>query len=223
MTNIRKNISSFLFFLSRTRNFLPLEARKLLYFSHVHSRLIYCLPLFTLLRITDMNALCTLQRKAIRITYNVSQRSSAIDYFHDLGILPLDVQLEKDIIKFLQNIHSYGEPKDLVEYFEVKVSSEVPYNLRDCLKFKLPLVKSIRLSSSPIFSYPFIFNKFSGDFKFVMERKDFLEKLELYFSRFISSKDCKKAFCKICNRKLYLERISRFYTQPKTYNYHRYS
>ena len=213
-----------MFFLSRVKHFLSLDARKLLYFSHVHSHLTYCLPLLTLVQKTDLNALCTLQRKAIKTTFNVSQRSSSTEFFHDLGTFPLDLLLEKYIIKTMHELHSYGKPKEIKEYFfkAKDISIEHSYNLRDIARFEMPLLKSIRLSSSPIFNFVFVFNSFPHDFKAIMEHKTFIEKHIEYYNSKIPSENCSKKFCKICDHRAFKDRMIQFYSLPKTYNYQRY-
>ena len=67
-----------------------------------------------------MDSICTLQRKAIKIVYNVRQRSSSLQLFHDLGTYPLDVLLEREILKTMQSLYSYDKPRDLKMYFEQK-------------------------------------------------------------------------------------------------------
>ena len=157
-------INKSLFFLSCVRNTLNAEAKKLLYFAHVHSHLIYCLPIFTLLYKTDMNTLCRIERKSIRIVYcNVSQRFSSSGLFHDLGILPLNILLEKEIMKIMQGIHSYRKPREIVDFFNITHVSH-HYNFRETLAFQIPLIKSARLSSLPIYYVPFVFNQFPENF-----------------------------------------------------------
>jgi hypothetical protein len=219
---VKSKISSSMFFLSSVKNILTLDARKSLYFALIHSRLIYCLPLLTLLNKTDMESLCTLQRKALRIVYNLKPRSSSIPLFHDIGTYPLDTLLEKKVIEIMQSIHSSYKYKDIREFFEEKHNDFDMHFLRQRVRFQIPLVRSIRLSSSPIYSLPSIYNNFPHDFKESFDQKFFLEKLEEHYVQDFIIDNCRKKICKLCNSKKYYDRIKTFYAPPKYYDFHRY-
>ena len=195
---VLKKVNKSLFFLSRVRNTLNSDAKKLLYFAHVHSHLIYCLPLLTLLYKTDLNQLCRIQRKAIRVVFNLKQRTSCMNYFHELGTFPLDVLLEKEILKTMQSVHSYSKPKEIAHFFKYKHVTH-PYNFRENLVFDIPLIRSVRLSCSPIFSFPFTFNHFPENFKEIMERKEYMEKLDLFHISKFPNLYCNKNLCKFCH------------------------
>ena len=62
---VKAKISRFLFFMRGVRKSLSLEARKLLYFAHIHSHLMYCIPLFILSNQTELDKLLKLQKKSI--------------------------------------------------------------------------------------------------------------------------------------------------------------
>ena len=81
-SKINKSLSS----LSRVRNTFNAEEKKLLYFAQCMSTgLVVNSHLTALLYKTDMNTLFRIQRKLIRMVYNVSERYS-IYIFHDLRI-----------------------------------------------------------------------------------------------------------------------------------------
>ena len=82
-----------------------------------------------------MNTLCRIQRKSIRMVYNVNQRYSCAELFHDLGILPLNILLEKEIMKIMQGIHSYRKPREIADFFNITHVSH-QYNFRETLAFK---------------------------------------------------------------------------------------
>ena len=100
ITNMSKSLNKSMFFLSRVKNFLPLNCRKQLYFAHIHSHLVYCLPLLSMAYKTDLSKLEKLQRKALRITYNVGYRAATLPS-HDLDTLPLADLMERFILKFM--------------------------------------------------------------------------------------------------------------------------
>ena len=59
---ICRSLSKSLFFLSKVENILPLYCRKQLYFAHIHSHLMYCLPLLSMTYQSDVNKLEKMQR-----------------------------------------------------------------------------------------------------------------------------------------------------------------
>ena len=184
-------INKSLFFISKVKNIITLDARKMLYFSHIHSRLIYCLPLFTLLYKSDIMALCQLQRKAIRIAFNAKRNENCIEFFHELGTLPVDLLLEKHIIKTMNLIYPHRKPQELLQYFPLKTLNH-GHDIRQNETFFVPLIKSKRLSCAPIYAYPSIFNQFLPEFKMIFEYQEFIEQLELHYINLFQSKNCSK-------------------------------
>ena len=63
------------------------------------------------------------------------------------------------------------------QFWKKWILKQSHYNFRE--PFQIPLIKSIMLSSSPIFTFPSVFNHFPEHFKEIMERKDFREKLDM--------------------------------------------
>ena len=221
LSYIRKKINQSLFFISRVKNCISLEARKLLYFSHVHSRLLYCLPLFTSMRLTDMNALCRLQKKALKIVYNVKQRSSSLHLFHDIGILPVDKMLNMHIIKLMHKIYLHNSPSHMSSYFSLK-NYHHSYLLRKNTRYEIPLIKSIRLTTCPIFQYAITFNNFPLDIKFSWDRSHFLEQINNFFYSDYKSDECTKQFCKICDPVSYKMKQRSYICSPFTPEYYHY-
>ena len=198
ISQICKSINKSLFYLSRVKRILPLYCRKQLYFAHVHSFLVYCLPLLSMTYISELNRLKKLQRKAIRILYDLHYRADVTPFIHDLGTLSVSDLIEKSIIKLMHGIYSYKKPEFLSQIWKMKFIKH-NYSLRNPLQFEVPLVKSIKLSSLPQFQFPTIFNNFPGDFQYIMERKDFLIRLDKYYSIKYKIDKCSKTLCKYCS------------------------
>jgi hypothetical protein len=169
---------------------------------------------------TDVKKLDKIQKKALRITYDKDYRADTMPLFHDIETLPVTELIEKNILKFMQNIHSYRRPKEFKDFWEVSVNEQ--YYLRNSNRFKIPLVKSVRLSYLPQFKFAEIFNNFPEDFKWILERKDFLLHLEDYYHEKYKYNDCRKKFCKICSFDAWKKRNESFITFPKTLDYLRY-
>ena len=66
MKVITSKLSKALYMLRSTKNFLPPKARKSVYYTLFHCHLIYCLPIWSCTSMSNINALSTMQKKAIR-------------------------------------------------------------------------------------------------------------------------------------------------------------
>ena len=119
---VASKISRFLFFMRRVRKSLSLEARKLLYFAHIHSHLMYCIPLYILSNQVELDKLLKLQKKALRITYDKPYNYPSSPLFHDIGTIPINHLVEKEIVKLLHNINSYKKPSSLLHFLERKMT-----------------------------------------------------------------------------------------------------
>ena len=219
---IKQKINKSLFFISRMRNILPIRARKQLYYSYVHSHLIYCLPLFTFLKKTDLDLLCKLQRKAIRITYNVKYNAECRTLFHDLGIIPINMMLEKEILKIMNKVYIYREPKEISKYF-IESRSEHPFQLRENIRFHIPMLKSTKLMKSPIFHYSQVFNNFENNIKTCSNIWDFNRELNKHFQKDIYDDNCQKKICRICDFDKYEKHLRSYISSTlRTYDYYRF-
>ena len=143
-------------------------------------------------------------------------------YTYSMILVPF--QLIFCIMKTMQNLFSYGKPNDIKDLFEQRKCHFDSHFLRHTIKFQIPLVKSIRLSSSPIYAFPSVYNNFPYEFKEIMERSIFLEKLFCHYSNGFKNEKCKKRFCQFCDISSYYERIRSFYSTAltKSHDYYRY-
>ena len=74
------------------------------------------------------------------------------------------MMLEKEILKIMNKVYIYREPKEISKYF-IESRSEHPFQLRENIRFHIPRLKSTKLMKSPIFHYSQVFNKFENDIK----------------------------------------------------------
>ena len=75
--------------LGKLRHILPLSALRLLYFSLIHSHLLYALPIWGSTFPSYFKKLQCLQNKSIRIIFNISPKTSVSPYYYKLKILKL--------------------------------------------------------------------------------------------------------------------------------------
>ena len=121
----------------------------------------------------------------------------------------------------MHDIHSDNIPKEFAKYFRLRYT-EHAFILRDCIRVEIPVIKNLRLSSSPIFKFVCIFNNFSEEFKLLREKKKFILGLNNYYRKKIKSTTCRKRFCRICDPYQFSKRQRSFLIFGKVYNYYRY-
>ena len=194
---LTKKISKSLFFMSRVKRLLSLEARKLLYFAHVHSHLIYCLPLFTLATKTEMSKLIKIQKRALRIVFNKSYNHPSSPLFHDIVTLPLDQILEREAIKMLHSISNFQKPETLAHFFKSRYSAH-NLNLRISLDFDIPFIAHTKLIMHPLYALPRLWNNSKTICKYINNREEFLKSIRNYFFSIQECNMCSKKYCKIC-------------------------
>ena len=118
--------------------------------------------------------------------------------FHDIGTIPINHLVEKEIVKLLHNINSYKKPSSLLHFFREK--DDNPYYLRQQhFEFHIEFTKSARLSKHPIISFPRIFNNFDVCIRSIAERADFHEAINRHLFYIQNINKCEKKICKICN------------------------
>ena len=121
----------------------------------------------------------------------------------------------------MHNVYSYNHPKEFAEYWSTNAFLH-EYSLRYLIRFDLPLVKSIRLSQLPLFKFAQIYNNFPEDFKTIMERKEFVSKLEDFYGKQFKNESCNNLFCRMCSYESWLNHRNNYIVFPKTLNYIKY-
>ena len=87
---IRKKIAFSLFAINRAKKYLNEKALKTLYISLIHSNLTYCLIIWSSCKLSTLNPLIKLQKKAIRIISNANYNAHTEKLFKKHEILPLN-------------------------------------------------------------------------------------------------------------------------------------
>ncbi len=89
ISTIRKKISSSLYFMRSARNILSKKSLTSIYYSLIHSHLIYGIQVWSSCNNDYINGLFKLQKKAIRIIHSLPYNGHTESYFKKSNILPL--------------------------------------------------------------------------------------------------------------------------------------
>ena len=120
--------------ISKLRFYLPQSSLVILYFSLVHTHLLYALPVWASTYNTYLSKLKRLQNKAIRIISGTSIKDRITPYYHRLEILKLDdlytLEIAKLMYQFTQNKlpdtfdHYFTYSSHVFKYYTRHVSQE---------------------------------------------------------------------------------------------------
>jgi len=99
---LQKKISTSLYFIRTAKNFLTDKALKLLYFSFVHSHIIYAIQVWSSCPAGQLDQIYKLQKKAVRLIRNSKYNAHTQPIFKKLQILPLPDLISFFRIQFMQ-------------------------------------------------------------------------------------------------------------------------
>ncbi len=103
ISTIRKKISSSLYFMRSARNILSKKSLTSIYYSLIHSHLIYGIQVWSSCNNDYINGLFKLQKKAIRIIHSLPYNGHTESYFKKSNILPLPKLIEFFKLQFMQH------------------------------------------------------------------------------------------------------------------------
>ena len=131
ISQIVNKITKVSYMLTKIRHYIDLNSLKLLYFSLVHSHIIYCLTTWGGAPRTTLQPLINLQKKVIRIiTKSPFDHPSAV-LFSKLKIMPFD-QLYKYHLSLL--MHRIHNNKFTGKYNLIRLDQSHKYNTRSSIK-----------------------------------------------------------------------------------------
>jgi hypothetical protein len=107
ISTLCNKLSKTLYLLRRTKNILPKKALRTLYYNLVHCHLTYCPNILSITSQTNNSKISTLQRKAIRIIADSSNRAHTAEHFTELKILPFEKLFSYSQLMFMHSIE-YG-------------------------------------------------------------------------------------------------------------------
>jgi hypothetical protein len=108
ISTLCNKLSKALYCLRRTKNILPKKALKTLhYYSLFHCNLTYCPNILSITSQSNNSKISALQRKAIRIITDSSNRAHTAELFTELKILPFEKPFSYSQLIFMHSVE-YG-------------------------------------------------------------------------------------------------------------------
>jgi hypothetical protein len=150
------------FCLRRSANVIPTKSLKDLYFALVHPHLLYCINVYTCTSQKNLNRIKLLQKKAIRIVSKAKYNAHTGTLFKTLNILPFDLLIRNQRLKFMHSIYYDYCPKSYIGFFQKRDNRNHDYNLRENNMFTVPIARIEHFKKFPSYAFVQVWNN-AGD------------------------------------------------------------
>ena len=186
-----------------TKKFLPLKARKAVYYTLFHCHLIYCLPIWSCTSLSNLNTITTLQKKAVRIIAAENYNAHTEPIFKKLKILPLQkltLYFNLQIMqKFKQGFLTISFNQTLSDN-RVRRGDQFEISLRNENLFNIPFVRLTSSLKLPLVNLPRTWEDFKNEnVKIIRNKLEFNHKLKEHLLGELSEViSCNHLFCPAC-------------------------
>ena len=158
ITYLCNKISVSLFTIRRVKNILPIEAMKTIYFSLIHSQLLYCINIYSSANQTKLNRLLLKQKNAIRTVCNMGYRDHTAPLFKKLKVLSLDKMIAYSRLKFMHSFTNNRLPFSFAQTWLTNLQRNPNLELRNADDLYIPACKMDSLKRLPYFALPTAWN-----------------------------------------------------------------
>jgi hypothetical protein len=207
---IRGKITSGLYFMRRAKNFVNIKGMKSLYYSLVHSHLIYAIQVWSTTSQGNINSLFKLQKQAIRLIHNAKYNAHTESLFKESKILPIPKLIEFFQLQFMQHyvngflpssFNDMAITREAVRNLGENENGPLRYQLRNDEELFLPHARLKTTEKAPYYSFPRIWSAFDDlDIKIQRNKKIFNAKLKDYFIQQLQSNyKCTRILCPHCH------------------------
>ncbi len=200
VSHVNKKISRALFSINQTKNILPKDCLRSLYFSLVHSHLSYGLIAWGNTTQGIMHQTNILQKRAIRIVNGAKYNSHTDPLFRASFILKLNDMFEYQLLLFMFDFKAGILPLSFVGMFTLNKQLPNARLTRQSELYYVPRCRSRFASKLPLFTLPEIWNKWALHIpanisryqlkKYIRTRM--IEEYQLHVT-------CRNPWCKDCN------------------------
>jgi len=201
--SIARKISTALYFMRRAKNFLTKQALKLVYFSLVHSHIIYAIQIWSTCTQSNINIIYRLQKTAIRLVSGAKYNAHTQPLFKELSILPLPDLIEFFRLQFMQRFSFGLLPRSFVEIWTTNAARSQQnlhnYPLRNSENLHIPPARLSSNEKHPLHIFPKNWSNFNEhSIKYIRNKSEFNSKLKKYFLEKIPTTPS-RLFCPNCH------------------------
>ena len=178
--NLEKKVSRSVGILSKLKNYLPTHALFLLYYTFVHSHLLYELIVWGNAYPTYLSKLITLQNKALHIVTKSGWYQNVLPLYQKFNLMNLQNLHKFETAKFIHNQINQRVFPNFNNYFTLaKFSHSRQTRTTASLNLIIPLYKTIRTQQSIKYSGAKIWNSIPNNTKDLSFRKFSKESKEI--------------------------------------------
>jgi hypothetical protein len=201
---LRNKLSKSLYALRSTKNFLSEKALCQLYFTMIHSHLIYAIQIWTCTSPSNFSEIEKIQKKAIRIVKQAKYNAHTEPLFKKLNILPFKDLVTFFKLQFMQRfIQGFLPPSFNLVWTRNNIRNigENEILLRNHNDINIPFARLHSADRQPLFAFPKIWEDFPVlQIKFTRRKLEFDNILKKHFlSELSSSINCTRLFCPSCS------------------------
>jgi hypothetical protein len=194
-------LSSALFFLRKSKNFLTTKALKALYYSLFHSVWIY---VWSSASLSVFNCLKVKQKAAIRIVRGASYNDHTEPILKQLNILPLDDLCNFFDLQFMQQFIQNFLPDSFNDMWALNVlrrNEDFHLHLRNDANYDVPFARTSMTERQPLTRIPKSWCDFSAEeIKIIRNKKAFNKDLKNHFlNKLKETVLCDRLFCTQCH------------------------
>jgi hypothetical protein len=211
---VKNKISTGLYFLRKAKNNLRRKGLKSLYYSIVHSHIIYGIHVWSACSSNMFNIIFKLQKKAIRLVCGESYNAHTESLFKQTGILPLPKLLNFFQLQFMQQFTNGFLPVSFTNlwisreaYRNFENSGTARYVLRNNDDLYLPPVRLKTTEKAPYYLFPRKWHEFDNHhIKILRNKIEFNSTLKkFYLDELESSYRCNRMLCPHCHLNVSVE------------------
>ncbi len=185
------------------KNILNQKALKSIYFSLVHSHLIYGIQLWSCTPISNLKPLILKQKQAIRIVNGKSFNSHTEPLFKISRILPLDKLIEFFKLQFMQQFSQGFLPLSFNDTWATNAIRHIGQDhiiLRSNEEIYIPFARLSSTALLPLTNFPKLWHEFQDErIKFIRNKHEFNTELRTHFLNQLSYIPiCNRLFCPSC-------------------------
>jgi len=201
---IIKKVSSALFVMRKVKNLLTKKALTLLYYSLVHSHIIYAIQIWSSCPTLLLNKIFKLQKQAIRIINSAPYNAHTEPLFKESKILPLPDLIAFFRIQFMQQFTFGLLPPAFTSTWTTVAARNSnlnlhSYPLRNSDNLYIPISRLTSLEKHPLYLLPNLWANFNDPIKHIRNKIEFNFKLKtFYLSNLKSTVICSRHFCPSC-------------------------
>jgi len=204
ISTIVNKISRMLYFYRQAKNVLTLRAKRFLYFSSIHSHLIFAIHVWSCTTETSLNPLFIKQKMAIRILNDAKYNSHTEPLFKSCGILPLNYLCEYFKVQFMQKFTQGFLPSSFDEVWisnKIRRAGQDQVELRNNDDINIPFARLCSTQRQPLTCFPKIWASFPDEnIKFIRNVIEFNAELKMYYLNQLSSvPNCTRLLCPHCH------------------------